>query len=136
MKACNDEFPDWAWPVQEARAQLDTAVQRLGAAGFETPDWAAAQHQWRLGQVLWELGEAHHDAAKAAWMQAIAVEGPCQVRQHMLLAYLLPAESHAGKISYATDVCHPSFEAYYCSRCCQTPVSRVCTLSKAFGSHC
>lgn len=89
MEACDDECADWAWPTQEARAELDTAVKRLQAARFETPDWAAAQHQWRLGQVLWELGDAHHDAAKAAWMQAIAVKGPCQVWQHRLIASLL-----------------------------------------------
>ena len=79
MEACDDECADWAWPAQEARAELDTAVQRLKAARFETPDWAAAQHQWRLGQVSWGLGDAHHDVAKAAWMQAITIEGPCQV---------------------------------------------------------
>ena len=122
MKASADECTDWGWYVQEARAQLGTAVQRLGAAGFETPDWAAAQHQWRLGQVLWELGDAHHGAAKAAWMQAIAVEGPCQVRA-------------AGTSAACADVCHPRVKARYCSCCCQMCISRVCTLNEAFGSY-
>ena len=128
MKACADEFADWAWSAQEARAQLDTAVQRLGAASFETPDWAAAQHQWQLGQVLWDLGDAHHDAAKAAWIQAITIEGPCQVQQHRLLALLLPAKPCA-------DVCHPRIEARYCSCYCQMGVSRVRMLNKAIGSY-
>ena len=134
MKACNDKSADWKWPVQEARTQLDTAVQRLETAGFETPDWAAAQHQWRLGQVFWELGDAHHDAAKAAWMQAIAVEGPCQVWQQYVLASLLQAKSCAGSNVHAADICYPSTVACHCSCCCQICVSRICTLNKAFGS--
>lgn len=67
-------------PMQEAREQLDVAVAKLDAAGFETPDWEAAQHHWRLGRVLWDLGAMHHEAAKQAWLHAVGVEGPCQVR--------------------------------------------------------
>ena len=66
-------------PFQEAREQLEAAVEKVESAGFETPDWEASQHEWRLGRILWDLGNAHHAAAKQAWMRAIAVEGPCQV---------------------------------------------------------
>jgi hypothetical protein len=66
--------------MQEAREQLDIAVAKLDAAGFETPDWVAAQHHWRLGRAQWDLGAMHREAAKQAWINAVHVEGPCQVR--------------------------------------------------------
>ena len=65
--------------AQEARRQLETAVEKAEEAGFETPDWEVAQHSWRLGRALWELGPAHHAAAKQAWTRAVTIEGPCQV---------------------------------------------------------
>lgn len=68
-----------AHALQEARHQLEIAVKKAEGVGFETPDWEVAQHSWRLGRVLWELGPAHNASAKQAWTRAVTVEGPCQV---------------------------------------------------------
>ena len=75
--------------LQEARCHMEIAVNKGQAAGFETPDWEVAQHSWRLGRVLWELGPARYAGAKQAWTRAVAVEGPCQVYTQLECAHSL-----------------------------------------------
>ena len=78
---------EYAWlafedgELETARAELERALDTARRAGCAVTDSEIAEHEYRLGRILWTMGGAERDdpgAARARFEAASVEEGDCQ----------------------------------------------------------